>query len=331
MMQLNQIGQSIARKFSKGSASGRQMIVLFSITMMLLITGVLVNPKFLSPANIGNILAMSSLLGFVAAGQTLVILSGGEGIDLSVGSVMSMGAVLAAWFINGEDANLLSAFIIVLSAGAFFGIINSIGILITKIPPLVMTLAMTSVLTSLQQIFTGGHPKGVPSELAKAIGTGRIGDFLPWLAVLWIAEIILLHFLLRRTAFGRQLYASGNNYNAAILSGVRGKLIRSLAYVMCSVLSAFAGFWLCAYNGVVYVDTAASFVMPSVAAVVIGGTSLAGGRGSNWGTVIGAIILTVINSLLVMFNTDEIGRLLINGMLLLVLLAVYTRQPSIRQ
>ncbi len=312
-------------------ASSRQALVLTALTAALLVLGSLINPKFLAPMNVANILTMSTLLGFVSIGQTLVVLSGDNGLDLSVGAVMSLGAVFAAWFMNGSNENIGLAMVIILGTGALIGFVNAVGIVFARIPALVMTLAMASVITSVQQIFTGGHPKGSPADITGAIATGKVLPFMTWLVPIWIGVIILIHFLLTRTAYGKQLYATGANRNAAYLSGINVKKISILTYTLCGLLSAFAGFWLCAYNGVIYVNAGVSYVMPSVAAVVIGGTSLAGGKGTYNGTVIGAIILTIIDSLLVMLDTNEAGRFVMNGILLVVLLAIYTRQPSLRQ
>jgi ribose transport system permease protein len=154
---------------------------------------------------------------------------------------------------------------------------------------------------------------------------------MPWLAVIWIVAIVIVYLCLTRTSFGRQLYATGANDNAAFLSGINIRRIRIITYTLCGVLSAFSGFWLCAYNGVVYVNAGSSYIMPSIAAVVIGGTLLSGGKGNYVGTVIGAIILTIVESLLVMLDTDEAGRFIMNGVILLILLAIYTREPKIRQ
>jgi ribose transport system permease protein len=315
----------------KMKASSRQALVLIVLTAALLLLGSLVNPKFLAPMNVANILTMSTLLGFVAIGQTFVVLSGENGLDLSVGAVMSLGAVFAAWFMNGSNDNIWLSMLIILGAGALIGFANAIGIVFARIPALVMTLAMASVITSVQQIFTGGHPKGSPADIAGTIATGKVFPYMTWLVLIWIGMIILVHFILTRTSYGKQLYATGANRNAAYLSGINVKKISIITYTLCGLLSAFAGFWLCAYNGVIYVNAGTSYVMPSVAAVVIGGTSLAGGKGTYNGTVIGAVILTIIDSLLVMLDTDEAGRFVMNGILLVVLLAVYTRQPSLRQ
>lgn len=308
-----------------------QGMVLGVITILLLLAGCMLNRQFLKPSNIANILIMASLLGFVASGQTLVVLSGNDGLDLSVGGVMSLGAVVSYILMNGKNANFFVAFVVTLVLGGVVGLCNAAGIVIAKIPALVMTLAVSNALTSVQQLLTGGNPKGAPAPLASRIATSRAAAFLPWLAVIWIVLMAGMYLLLSRSAYGKQLYAVGSNDTAAALSGVQVRKIRICTYVICGVLSAFAGFWLCAYNGVIYVNAGASYVMPSVAAVVIGGTSVAGGKGDYTGTVAGTIILTIVSSLLVMMDMNEAGKFMMNGIILLVLLVIYTRHPKIRQ
>jgi predicted ABC-type sugar transport system permease subunit len=133
------------------------------------------------------------------------------------------------------------------------------------------------------------------------------------------------------TSYGHQLFSVGNNSNAAYLSGVSPNLIRMLAYILSGVLSTLTGFFLFGYNTFVFVNMGSTYVLPSVAAVVIGGTAFAGGKGSFTGTMIGAVLLTTLASLLIVINTDEAGRQMINGLVLIMILALYTRQPSIRQ
>lgn len=316
---------------AKKRVISKQAIILPGIVMFLLALGMIINHQFLQSANIANILTMSSLLGFVAIGQTLVVISGDDGLDLSVGGVMSLGAVVAYIGMNGENGNFIKALFMVLAAGMVCGFLNALGIVFAKIPALVMTLAMSNVLTSIQQLLTGGNPSGAPAPVATKIATEKALPFLPWLVVVWVVIMVIVHIFLTRTSFGKQLYATGANKTAARLSGVKVTKIKILTYSLSGMLSAFAGLWLCSYNGVVYVNAGASYVMPSVAAVVIGGASVAGGKGNYTGTVVGAIILTIITNLLVMVDTDEAGRFMMNGVILLALLIIYTRHPKIRQ
>jgi ribose transport system permease protein len=308
-----------------------RIFMAVAIALLIFVIGGIVNRSFIAPSNIGSILSMAVLLGFAAAGQTLVIIVGGEGIDLSVGAVMSLGAVIAAETIKGHNSMIVPALIFVVAAGAVVGAINGAGVLIARIPPLVMTLAMANVVTTVQLIYTRGTPTGSPGSILAFIGTKRLLPILPWLVILGVLMVVLMHLVFQRTTYGKQLYATGSNLNASYLSGVKVNLVKGLAYTASGILSAVAGYWLIAYNNFVYVNMGAAYVLPSVAAVVIGGTSLAGGEGSYTGTMIGAIVLTTLGSLLVLLHTDEAGRQIINGVVLIILLAAYTRQPSIRQ
>ncbi|MCL4514752.1 MAG: ABC transporter permease [Firmicutes bacterium] len=310
---------------------GNQMLMALFIALLLFVIGGFVSTNFLSLTNIGSILSMAVLLGFVAAGQTLVVISGGEGVDLSVGAATSLGAVLAVEIMHGQNNAIIPALILIIAAGALIGILNAIGIIVARVPPLVMTMAMANVVTTVQLIYTNGTPTGHPAGLVALIGSGRLLPVLPWLVVIGILAMVLMQALLRHTTYGYQLYAVGSNSNASYLAGVRVSLIRGGAYVLSGMLSAMAGFWLIAYNNFAFVNMGVAYTLPSVAAVVIGGTSLAGGGGSYSGTMIGAIVLTVLGSLLVVLHTDEAGRQIINGVVLIALLAAYTRRPPIRQ
>lgn len=307
------------------------LLVAPVLAVIIFFIGGIISPKFMSAGNIGTTLSMTVLLGFAAAGQTLVVISGNEGIDLSIGAVMSLGAVLAAEIMHGQNGAIIPAVLIIITAGALIGLVNAVGIILTRVPPLVMTLAMSNVVVTIQMIYTHGTPSGQPAQIIKFLGSGRLLPFLPWLAVLGVIMTFLMWFLLRRTSFGRQLFAVGSNDHAAYLSGVRINLVRGLAYVLSGILSGMAGFWLTAYNNFAFVNMGASYLLPAVAAVVIGGTSLTGGKGSYTGSMLGALVLTVLGSLLVILDTDEAGRQIINGILLIILLALYTRQPAIRQ
>lgn len=322
---------SKSRLISLNQFRKNQLFMAVFIAVALFLVGGLINKSFLTPTNIGSLLAMAVLLGFAAAGQTLVVIAGGEGIDLSVGAVMSLGAVLAAETMRGQNGAILPAFFLVIVAGMMVGILNALGILVARVPPLVMTMAMANVVTTIQLIYTKGSPTGLPAGIITFIGSKRVLPILPWLVVLGIIVTLLMQVILRRTTFGRQLYAVGSNYNAAYMVGIRAGFVRGVAYVLSGVLSGLAGFWLVAYNNFVFVNMGAAYVLPSVAAVVIGGTSLAGGEGSYTGSMVGAIVLTALAGLLVVLHTDEAGRQIINGLVLIILLAAYTRQPSIRQ
>jgi ribose transport system permease protein len=318
----------VARVFT--SIRQSQMLVALLIAVVLFLIGGLFTRNFFALTNIGNILALTTILGLAGAGQTLVVVSGG-GIDLSVGAVMSFGAIITVQTMNSLNANILPAILIVLLMGVLVGAFNAVGVIWTQVPAMVMTMATASVVVAVQWIYCNGFPTGHPAPAITYLGAGREIPFLPWIVVVGILTVLLIQLLLNRTVYGRQMLAAGNNASAAFLSGVRVKLVQGLAFVIAGVLNAVAGFWFAAYNTYVAVGSCNIYVMPSIAAIVIGGTSLAGGKGSYLGTMVGALVLTLLNNLLVLLQTDEAGRQVVNGIVLIVLLAAYNREPRIRQ
>lgn len=306
-----------------------QVIMALIMAGALYLIGGIFTIQFFSLGNIGSIISLTVILGFAGAGQTLVVSSGG-GIDLSVGAVMSLGAIIAVQTMQDVNAGTAMAVVLVLAAGIAVGLFNAIGVIITKVPALVMTMATANVVAAIQWIYSRGFPTGHPGPLVKFIGTARILPFLPYLAIVGVIMVLVIQFGMNRTVYGKQMFAVGNNLQAAYLSGVRVKLVQGGAFVLAGVLNALAGFWFAAYNVYVAVGSCNIYIMPSIAALVIGGTSMNGGKGSYVGTMVGALVLTLLSSLLVLMQTDEAGRQIANGLVLIVLLAAYNREPKIR-
>lgn len=319
-------GSNLVRNVIKSNA-----FIAISLTVVLFIVGGIININFLSAGSIGSVLTLSVILGIAASGQTLVVISGGDGIDLSIGASISLGAVISGLTMNGHTTGLPLALAIVICGGIVIGLVNSIGIIYAKVPPLVMTMALANIILTVQLLICHGSPTGKPAPVLSFLGTFRIFPFLSLLMILGIVFMFLMHRFLNNTSFGHQLFAVGNNNNAAYLSGAKPNQIRMLAYILSSVLSMLTGFLLLGYNTFVFVNMGTSYVLPTVAAVVIGGTPFAGGKGSFSGTMVGAILLSTLGSLLIIINTNDAGRQIINGIALILILAVYTRQPAIRE
>ena len=300
------------------------------IAAVLFLAGGVFTPRFLTGGNVGNILSLTVLLALAGAGQTLVVVSGG-GIDLSVGAVMSLASIMAVQTMDGSNSGILPSVLLVLTTGAAVGSLNALGTVFTRAPALVMTLATASVVTAVQWLYCRGFPTGSPAPAVTYIGTQRLLPCLPWLAGVGALALLFMGCLMNRTAYGRQLFAVGDNAQAARLAGVRVKRVRGAAFVLAGVLNAVAGFWFAAHNTYVSAEGCDMYVMPSIAALVIGGTAMEGGKGSYLGTMAGALVLTLLNSLLVLLETDEAGRQMANGIVLLAVLVVCNREPPIRQ
>lgn len=293
--------------------------------------GGVLRPGFASPELAVNILRLSAFLGIVAAGQTLVIISGGEGIDLSVGAVITLSAVLVYRLTGGDDALLLPAVALALGCGAAVGALNGLGVTLLRIPPLVMTLGMTGVVQGLILAFTQGQMIGATPDALGALVSRPLLLGIPGVVPIWLLLGGLLWLLLERTAYGKQLFAIGVNRTTSRLSGVAVPAMVVLTYTLSGLLAALAGVMLLGYTQNVFIRLGAAYTLPSVAAVVVGGTLLAGGHGSYWGTMAGALVLTLLTSLLTSLQLPESARLVIYGATLLVLLAVYGRQRGLRQ
>jgi len=305
--------------------------------ILFLLSGLLPN-GFGSDLNVAraqatNIVRLAVFLGVIAAGQTLVIISGSEGIDLSAGSVVTLTAILTYIIVNGVDARVLPALLVALVVGAMVGFINGVGITFLKISPFVMTLGMSGVVAGAIIVITHGNVTGKVAPLMTRLIARPLSPSLqiPNAILIWILFGILMWLLLERTTFGRNLFAIGVNRVTARLSGVNVTGMNLLTYSLAGALAGFGGFLLVGNTGVVHLQLGQPFLFPSIAAVAVGGTLLSGGKGSYWGTMAGAIVLTLITSLLTTMQMPESVRRMVLGGTLLILISIYGRQRALRQ
>jgi ribose transport system permease protein len=280
-----------------------------------------------------NIVRLAVFLGVIAAGQTLVIISGGEGIDLSAGSVVTLTAILTYILVNGMNERVLPALFAAFAVGALVGLINGVGITFLRVSPFVMTLGMAGVVTGAIIVITHGSVTGKVAPIMTRLIARPLSPSLqiPNAILIWILFGILMWLLLERTTFGRNLFAIGVNRITARLSGVNVTGMNLLTYSLAGALAGFGGFLLVGNTGVVHLQLGQPFLFPSIAAVAVGGTLLSGGKGSYWGTMAGAIILTLITSLLTTMQMPESVRQMVLGGTLLILISIYGRQRALRQ
>ena len=300
-----------------------KLAISFYAIILLFVLGEIILPGFISFSHVMSVLRLSVFLGIVALGQTLVVISGNEGVDLSVGSVLSIGVVLSAYFLNGQNINIPKALLLTPAVGLGFGLVSGLAISYIEIPPIIMTLAMASVVEGTSLIITKGFPTGNAPPFLEVIGNGKIFD-IPYLILVWIVLIILSSLVLKKTKWGNILYGVGSNSLTAELSGVMVKRFRVFVYGICGAIAALAGLFLLSYTGTPYLNLGATYTMPSIASLAIGGISLAGGNGNYIGAVTGCIILTTLNSILVALRTTEAVRQITFGLLLLILIIAYT-------
>jgi len=278
-----------------------------------------------------NIVRLAVFLGVIAAGQTLVIISGSEGIDLSAGSIVTLTAILTYVYVSGENDKVLVALLISLAVGALIGFLNGIGVTFLKISPFVMTLGMSGVVTGAIIVINHGNVSGKVAPIMTRLIARPLVFGIPGAIIIWVLFGILMWLLLERTTYGKHLFAIGVNRVASNLSGVNVTWTNLATYSLAGALAGFGGFLVVGNTGVVFIALGQPFLFPSIAAVAVGGTLLSGGKGSYWGTMAGAIVLTLITSLLTTMQMPDSVRRMVLGATLLILISIYGRQRALRQ
>ena len=316
-------------RFSLPKLSPPLIALLLAVGLFFL--GGLIRPGFVNATQAINIVRLAAFLGIIAAGQTLVILGGGEGIDLSIGAVVTLAAILAFRLNEGQNELVPLALALALAAGAFIGLLNGLGVAFLKIPPLVMTLGMAGVVQGLILAITQGEMIGDTAPVMGRYISAPLVLGIPGVVFIWFILALLIWLLLERTTYGKQLFGIGVNRVTARLSGVRVPLVVLVTYTLSGLLAAFGGFMLLGFTQTVFMNLGGPYLFPSVAAVVVGGTALSGGKGSYWGTMAGALVLTLITSLLTAMQLPEAFRQMTLGAILLILISVYGRQRGLRQ
>jgi ribose transport system permease protein len=301
----------------------------FGCIILLLVIGSLYSSNFLSPDYLLQQLKVAAFLGVVAAGMMLVILLGH--IDLSVPWVMTMGAMMACAAAGFGSMGHVLAIPVGIFCGALFGLINGFGVAYLRIPSMIITLATNVVAQGLMVLYTGGFsPQDSATPAMRWLATGAIIPGVPNAILVWAAVSAIMVFLYGRTSYGRSVYGIGNSERAAYLSGVDTRRIVMIAFVISGGLAAFSGVLVAGYASKAAQSMGDAYLLPSIAAVVLGGTSILGGRGSYLGTVAGVILITLLQSILSVMQMPEAGRQIIYGVVIVAMLLLYGRTPTSR-
>ena len=275
------------------------------------------NLAFLNPGYLLQQLQVGAFLGIVAAGMMLVILLGH--IDLSVPWTLAAAAMVAS-AVGGDLAVPVG-----LALGLAVGIFNGIGVAYLRVPSMIFTLGVNAMMRGLMVMLTGGFaPQTDATPLMTFLSTGRVLG-LPMALLVWALVSLAMVFLLSRTVFGRYVYAIGNRESAAYLSGVPTRLVLVGAFALCGLCAGLSGVLLAGYSAKAYQGMGDAYLLPSIAAVVIGGTHILGGKGRYAGTVVGTILITLLSSVLSVMQMPESGRQIIYGLVIIVMLLAYGR------
>jgi ribose transport system permease protein len=306
-------------------ARAQRLTRLFGVWLALALLvpiSALFEPSLVSSSSLGLLARQASVIGLLAVGQTLVMLTGG--IDLSVGSVVAVVNWVSTILLAGSNSRNVPVFALCLAIGAAVGTINGIGITKFRVPPFVMTLGMLFAVQAAGFIYTNGITRGEASSVLRSLGQGYVGpvpvSFIVFASVAALAQAVLLF-----TAYGRRLYAVGANDRAAHMTGVDVDRVRILAYVACGVIAAIAGLILSGYIGIGDNTSGKGLELDAIAAAVIGGTVLTGGRGTVFGSFGGALLLAYLYNLLVILDIAQSGRLILQGAVIVFAAAVYSR------
>jgi ribose transport system permease protein len=292
--------------------------------LILCVIFTLLTEHFMSVYNFINIARQCSINLILATGMTFIVLTGG--IDLSVGGVMALvGTLIAGFMRDGMAVGM--AVTIGLLIGTSTGLLSGFLVTYGKIPAFITTMAMLTISRSLALMYSGGYPiTGIP-KIYSFIGTGSIGPF-PVPVLIAVLVVLFGLFVLKKSIFGRYIYAIGGNESAAVFSGINVNMWKIITYVVHGILTAIAGIVLTARMNSGQPGAASGIELDIIAAVVIGGTSLTGGEGGIFGTLMGALVITVLNNGLVLLNVNPYLQGLIVGCVILVAVFLDKRKKN---
>lgn len=290
----------------------------------------LLNPRFLSWSNILTVLRQTSINAVIATGMTFAILIGG--IDLSVGSVLGLCGAIAASMVS-SGTNVVLAVMTALVLGTAIGYLNGTLITTGGLQPFIATLGTVTLLRGAILVFTQGRPISTgntpSSEYFSEIGTGFLGP-IPIPVYIMILVFIVAYYILNHTRIGRYIYATGSNEEATMYSGIKTARVKRFVYAVSGMMAALAGILLTARLGSAQPTSGAGYELDAIAAVVLGGTSMAGGIGTIGGTAIGALIIGVLNNALNLMKVSSYYQDVAKGIVILIAVLLDRKQKSSR-
>ncbi len=314
-----------ASAVSRRNAALRAAGLIAGLALLLGLLNALTHGDFLAPGNVVNVLRQISVNAILASGQTFVIIT--AGIDLSVGSLIALTGVLMAGVLAGESSvalGVLLATLVGVGVGGAAGSINGLPVVRFNLPPFITTLAMMLMARGAAFLFTGGRPIEIDNQAFNYIGSGLIGighifniPGIPVPVIVMLAVVLAGHFVLTRTRFGRYVYAIGGNEEAARLSGVNVFGVKLSVYIISGALAGVASLLLAARLNSGIPQSGEGYELQSIAAVVVGGTSLMGGRGSLVGTFVGALLIGMLYNLMNLLNVQSYAQDVVLGAVIL--------------
>lgn len=306
-------------------AEPKKLLNIYTAFALLVIIAAILSPAFFRPVNIFNVLRQASFLGIVSVGMTMVILSGNGGVDLSVGSTVSLSTCLAGGIMMGQPRNVPLAVLLCILMGAAVGMVN--GLMVTKrnTNPFITTLGVMTVVQGIAMFYTKGTPIGSAPPGFRYIAEGYIG-FVPVPVIFFLLLFAVGMIILSKSVFGRFLYAIGGNQEVSRLSGIKVDKYKILVYIISGVLASISGLFLVARVGLGDPKIGSGIELDSIAATIIGGTSFAGGVGGLAGTLVGVLIIAVMNNLLNLLNVSPFLHEIVKGLIVLTAISIQRKK-----
>jgi ribose transport system permease protein len=293
----------------------RPVLLAYALVAALCVFGEVAASGFLSMSHVDQLVIEATFIALVAVGQLVVIVSGG--IDLSIPWVLNGTSVLLTIFANGDNVRALWLFPLLLLGGATVGALNGVGVAFLRVPPIIMTLGMSSMVEGALLLYTNGGSGGNAPTGVVYLATHRWGP-VPVVALVWLGVLVVTTIVLSATPFGRRLYATGLNRRVAEFAGVNVRSVTVWVYVISGVAAALAGLVLAGYVGESYLGMGDPYLFSSVAAVAIGGASILGGTGNYVGTTAGALVLAVLAAILPILGFTQATLEIVYGCVILI-------------
>ncbi len=298
----------------------RNLVVIYGALLLMVLISATISDTFRTQTNVTNVLRQAVALGMVSLGQTVVILTGG--IDLSVGAIMTITAVYTSGIIDGHDERILPVMVFALGVGLLIGLANGLAVTRLHVPPFIVTLGSASVVNGLVLMYAK-RSVGILPDSFLLLNEAYIGP-IPFPVVFFAFLIFATWVILRLSVLGRYIYATGGNEEISRLSGIPTNLVKIFAYVFCAFTAVLSGWLLAARMGTGDPFlTLSNYELESIAAVLIGGTALAGGRGGIGGTIAGVFIVSVLNNILNLTDVNTYWQWIIKGLIIIGAMFLY--------
>ncbi len=317
---LKRVGKSPFHHFL---ADNTLILVLYGVLVVVIVGISFISPVFHSSANLWTVARQMSIPGIIAIAQTIIILSGG--IDLSVSSLVTCISLLCAGLMNNQDERFIPVLLFMLGIGALVGLFNGLVVTKGRVPPFIATLGTALLLQGTALAYTTVPKGGIPGHVSNLLYYGQI-EPLPYPLILLVVIFFLMWFLLTRTGFGRAVYAVGGNDEVARRAGIVVDRTRIIVFCLGSFLATIAALVATARMGIGDPLAGMGMELNSITAVVIGGTSLFGGRGSLFGTMAGVLILILIANVMVILGVNVFFQYLIKGFIVLLVVGIYKQR-----